>query len=876
MENTDGSEEPESKKRHLSSSAMARTSPASPDHTPVDAAVLQYQNQKLVQQLDAQKQELHVLEDELKELKEKQCSYDDTLIAVNKLWNQLDDDLILLGVQAGGSENALQALDGADGSGDSVMSCTPEGVLLYRLLQYDSLDRKDGSGNHVEEALSARQSSTLNLVKSLGDTLDGRIDKAKNLASSLDGKLSEEDAIIQQHKIEEWMGQETTTLQKAINILELKHKAYEDEIQTFIHRHSVDQSEIKRVAAELEESMAELEESRRKIVNLKMQMNGLYGMHLPALNPVNGSMSPEKPLDRTMGFRELKTSLEEAKTLAATRLSELQEAQVDTLVLSKKLQEYQDELKDEKFVFSSRPYTLLSDQAQHWNAEVERYKELTDSLQADRTHALRREMDLNSKSESADIARNSSRDSEARIEELEHQLQRCIIERNDLGAKMEEAEQDSGRKDINTEFRVMGSAFTKEMGMMEAQLGRCKEVACEALSLREEAVSLKEQLNRKMEEHDKLVDRCAQQMEEIKSCKALVEKSQKETQELQIFLEMYGQERFDNRDLMEIKESERRAHMQAEVLKNALDEHSLELRVKAANEAEAACQHRLSAAELEITDLRAKLDTSEREVLELREAIKVKDSEAEAYISEIETIGQAYEDMQTQNQHLVHQVSDRDDFNIKIVSESVKTKQMQTYLLSEKQTIENHLLHVKASQESFKLKIASTDDQLKANLIEVNKASIENRRVSLNVESAKWELSDAEKEMKWLRSAVGSSDREFEHIQQNVSQLEIELENERADKRRLEEELAEVNSDILEMTSESGDSAIQRLQDEVKECKAILKCGVCFDRPKEVVITKCFHLFCNPCIQRNLEIRHRKCPGCGTAFGQSDVRFVKI
>ena len=66
------------------------------------------------------------------------------------------------------------------------------------------------------------------------------------------------------------------------------------------------------------------------------------------------------------------------------------------------------------------------------------------------------------------------------------------------------------------------------------------------------------------------------------------------------------------RDLKEIKESEQRAHSQAEVLKNALDEHSLELRVKAANEAEAACQLRLSTAEAEIADLRAKLDSSER------------------------------------------------------------------------------------------------------------------------------------------------------------------------------------------------------------------------------------------------------------------------
>ncbi|CAL5350921.1 unnamed protein product [Camellia sinensis] len=41
------------------------------------------------------------------------------------------------------------------------------------------------------------------------------------------------------------------------------------------------------------------------------------------------------------------------------------------------------------------------------------------------------------------------------------------------------------------------------------------------------------------------------------------------------------------------------------------------------------------------------------DVLELKEAVKIKDGESEAYISEIETISQAYEDMQTQNQHLL-------------------------------------------------------------------------------------------------------------------------------------------------------------------------------------------------------------------------------
>jgi ssDNA-specific exonuclease RecJ len=98
----------------------------------------------------------------------------------------------------------------------------------------------------------------------------------------------------------------------------------------------------------------------------------------------------------------------------------------------------------------------------------------------------------------------------------------------------------------------------------------------------------------------------------------------------------------------------------------------------------------------------------------------------------------------------------------------------------------------------------------------------------------------------------------------------------------LEEELMELNNRVAELTSETGEAAIQRLQDEIKDCKSMLKCSVCSDRPKEVselsaglyphgypslflqfnfkrsiildsllyiwqvVIVKCYHLFCNP------------------------------
>ncbi|XP_057785578.1 E3 ubiquitin-protein ligase BRE1-like 2 [Salvia miltiorrhiza] len=881
-------EEPQQKRPHLNNHdvSMARHSASPPpdEDKPVDASVLQYQNQKLVHQLETQKQELLDLESNIKELKEKQTSYDDVLIKVNQLWNQLVDDIILLGGQAGAGPSALQSLDHRESSRGSIPSCAAEDIFLCRLIQTDTIDdsHKDGSIGCVKRALALRQTSTRELMKLLQDAIDCQSAKLKDIARTLLGKPSSEDAVVQLRELDNLMLEESRHLHQMVDVLHSKHKQYADEIQACIGNHSVDQLEIKRIAGELEESMGELEESRRKLISLKMQKDGISGMHVPIPVPVivpnlvNGTVSPEKPADRSKRLRELKESIEEIKVLAQDRLSELEDARDDNLILSKQLHHLQNELKEDKYVYTSRPYCLLNDQFQHWNAEAERYKNLTESLQAERPFIMRREKDLISKGESMDLARSAIGSSESKVEELQNQLQSIVFQKNETEIKMEEALQDSGRKDIKEEFQVMASALTKEMGMMESQLNKWKRTADEALSLREKAQSLGALLDVKTAELKNLANECARQMEDVKSLKDITEKMEKDKQELEIFLDMLGQQIYDNRDLPEIRESEHRAQLQAESLRNALEEHSLELRVKAAYEAEAACQHRLAVAEAEMAELRAELDTSERDVLELKEAIKIKEGEAESYISEIETIGQAYEDMQTQNQHLLEQLTERDEYNIKLVSESVKAKQSQNSLLSEKQGLEKQLEQLNGSLEALKSRIAQSEEQMKLHHQEVLNSIQEDRHLAMNLEAAKWELADAEKELKMLKSTVSISEKEHEQIQRKIDDIQTELDNERSERKKLDEEMIELNRTVEKLTAETGEAAIQKLQDEIKDCKAILKCGVCFDRPKEVVIVKCFHLFCNQCIQRNLEIRHRKCPGCGTAFGQSDVRFVKI
>lgn len=69
--------------------------------------------------------------------------------------------------------------------------------------------------------------------------------------------------------------------------------------------------------------------------------------------------------------------------------------------------------------------------------------------------------------------------------------------------------------------------------------------------------------------------------------------------------------------------------------------------------------------------------------------------------------------------------------------------------------------------------------QMETCLTEAIKSTQEERHFAVNLEMAKWELAEAEKELKWLKSAVASSEKEYEQIQQDRDDLQFELENER-------------------------------------------------------------------------------------------------
>lgn len=64
-------------------------------------------------------------------------------------------------------------------------------------------------------------------------------------------------------------------------------------------------------------------------------------------------------------------------------------------------------------------------------------------------------------------------------------------------------------------------------------------------------------------------------------------------------------------------------------------------------------------------------------------------------MSEVEVTGQAYEDVQEQNKRLLEQLKEKEDANIKLMSERIRFNSIQQLLTEEKELVATHLTSVK-------------------------------------------------------------------------------------------------------------------------------------------------------------------------------------
>ncbi|XWS35628.1 hypothetical protein CRYUN_Cryun20dG0013300 [Craigia yunnanensis] len=873
--------EADRKRRHFSSISLtavaAKKQPFLPtsEEKKLDTAVLQFQNQKLLQKLEAQKVEYSALENKFIQLKEKQKPYDSTLKVVNKSWEALITDLESRSIHT--RESSKQDVERAPNMENGDPSLT-EDAFLSRLMETGATE-SSSSNNCLEQIKEDREHTASEKTRYILNNIIVAIDDLwclkDGLYAAVRKELQNDGSCSQQASSE--LESEVKNLRFAIGDIHLKHRSLARELQSHRDIDAKNKAELKHLKGELESAVAELLESNYKLATLKAEKDATKGAFFPVLNLSSKHVAGDKVKDKYRDLQEMESALKELLEQASSRLTELKGLHEERIKILQQLSNLQNTLKSVKCISSSQVYLLVRDQLEKSKSEVFHYQDLFEKLQVEKDNLAWREKELSIKNDIADVFRRSLAVADSRASHLGAEIQRQLDERKRIESKLEEASREPGRKEIIAEFKSLLSSFPEEMSSMQSQLGKYKEAAVDIHSLRADVQSLSSILDRKAKDCENLSLRSADQVAELHKLQAMVQDLKDSDVELKLILEMYRREFTDSRDVLEARDSEYKAWAHVQSLKSCLDEQNLELRVKTANEAEAISQQRLAAAEAEIADLRQILEASKRDKARLSDALKSKNEENEAYLSEIESIGQAYDDMQTQNQQLLQQITERDDYNIKLVLEGVRAKQLQDALLLEKHTMEKEIQQASASFEFYYMKAARIEDQLRFCSDQVQKLAEERFQKSVSLENTQKRLSDVRRSSHQARESLEESQSKIEKSGVALVELQIELEREGFNKKRIEEELEVVRRKVVHLRAETeGSSMVERLQQELREYREILKCSICLDRPKEVVITKCYHLFCNPCVQKITKSRQRKCPVCAASFGANDVKPVYI
>ncbi|KAK8635491.1 hypothetical protein V6N13_004225 [Hibiscus sabdariffa] len=870
--------EADRKRRHFSSisptAVASKNQPFSPisEEKKLDTAVLQFQNQKLVQKLEAQKVEYSTIETKFLQLKEKQKPYDSILKVVNKSWEALITDLESSSAHT--RKSSGQDVGCAPNAKDG-RPCLTEDAFLSRLMETGATE--SSSNNCPEQIKEDRENTTSEKTRNILHNIIVAIDDLwclkDGLYAAVHKELQNDGSCRQLAELES----EVKNLRIAVSDIHLKHRSLARELQSHRDTDAKRKAELKRLKGEFESAVAELQEINCKLAALKAERDATNGAFFPVLKLGSKHVSSDKVKDKHRDLHEMESALKELSEQASSRLTELKSLHDERIKILQQLPILQNTLKSIKCISSSQSFLLVRDQLEMSKSEVYRYQELFEKLQVEKDNLAWREKELNIKSDIADVFQRSLAVSNSRSSYLGVEIQRQIDERKRIEAKLEEASREPGRKEILLDFKNLLSSFPEAMSSMQSQLGKYKEAAADIHSLRADVQSLSNILDRKAKECENLSVRSAEQASEMHKLQAMVQDLKDSDVEMKLILEMYRREFTDSRDILEARDSEYKAWAHVQSLKSCLDEGNLELRVKTANEAEAMSQQRLATAEAEIAELRHRLEASKREKVRLSDALKSKNEENEAYLSEIESIGQAYDDMQTQNQQLLQQITERDDYNIKLVLEGLRAKQLQDTLLLEKHTMEKEIQQASASLDFYNMKAVRIEDQLRFCSDQVQKLGEERLQKSVLLENTQKRLSDTRRSSHQARESLEDSQLKIEKSRATLVEMQIEIERERFNKKRIEEELEVARRKVLHLRAKTeGNSMVERLQQELREYREILKCSICLDRPKEVVITKCYHLFCNPCVQKITESRHRKCPVCAASFGANDVKPVYI
>ncbi|XP_069135020.1 E3 ubiquitin-protein ligase Bre1-like [Argopecten irradians] len=352
-------------------------------------------------------------------------------------------------------------------------------------------------------------------------------------------------------------------------------------------------------------------------------------------------------------------------------------------------------------------------------------------------------------------------------------------------------------------------------------------------------------------------------LEVIKDLRSQLKQAQASQKELKLLLDMYKSAPKEQRDKVQLMASEKKARQEIEELKT---------HIKKMQETERKERRKLAE-----DDAIRKIKKMEETISELQKNLTSQKQKEEALLDEMEVTGQAFEDMQEQNTRLLQQLKEKDDANFKLMSERIKSNQIQKLLREEKEVLADQVNTIHSQVEAQNIVVRKLEE--KEQILQNTLSTIE-KELGLTqqaMEMHKRKAVESSQTAADLKLHLDKYQAQLKEATVLVAEKTGALEQEAYKHKRMQEEIAKLQRK-LERTKkiEMAGAADEVLMAEIAEYKEQLTCPSCKVNRKDAVLTKCFHVFCLECLKTRYETRQRKCPKCNAGFGANDYHRLYL
>eukprot|EP00798_Chlamydomonas_sp_ICE-L_P003932 gene3932-14009_t len=867
-------------------------------------------NGRLSVLLEEKRRESKVLEERVVKSEHRENEYVETLLTVDRIWDQLSQDIV---TACSASNNGVAEDDGKSAGATTTASSTSiTDPFLRRLLRaadpaalkpvQDACKKLDAGRGDVETALQDRAQGTKSALSKLLARVQEITDKqdattAQLLAMAPDAALRAEC---------KRLTSESGALRRQLDAGRALQRCMNEQMHSLESRHVQLEETLRKTQNELGDTEQELSNSQRKYHALKTDAGA----------NAHANCKQEAVAVKTENDSTKQDELRDLRDVLAKRSSELDSMREQNLRSQRDLQAALARCTDESWVSQTKTHKQLMQEIQRLNEMLGSKTKELDNIARERDEAVR---DAMVKMQYYHAER-LSRQKLAAADQMYRSLQADKAEGDRSRLELELALQREREKYGNTktveELHTLVGTLQTQLAQQQ-QHDRLNKVTVERLEASAAQVATCQgKLEAKALEIQRLYDKLRQKDTDKEEQKRQEQALKDRISDLKAFVDVLTVYCNDVRDISEVRASEAVLKDQVASLKAQLERiRELEVAERAAKDAtefatvdadslrmeitgskhiitelaeqlkESRAECELYISEIEESNRRTGITGYKHIITELAEQLKESRAECELYISGIETTGAAYEDMQSQNARLLQQLLEKDEVTNQYMADRIKEVTNQYVadrikMTKAQQQLSEQLEAARSDAERLvkdhtdlaSMKQAS-DNEIAKLAQEITVAKEQIRVLSLRAESQGQEILQRDDAVAKLQYQLDSLTKQVAETKGRLEEADEKTLKDASKRQRLEDDgkMLTAKVDRLRKSSTVG-GATKELQEEIDAMRSLLNCNVCHERQKNVIITKCCHVFCDKCIKRNVEARNRKCPGCAQPFGLADVK----